>query len=404
MDGVICGLDIGTTKVCALVGEVKDGQLRIIGLGNVVSTGLNKGMIVDVGEAAVAVAKAVEQAEQTSGYRLARAYISMAGAHIDSQNSLGSIGVHKKGGGVAPEDIERALATAQTLVSLQQDQEIVHLVPRNYRIDDTVVVSPIGMVGNRLEVDAHIVTGGKMALRNLGKCVDTVGIEVEEFVLNSLASGEAVLDPNERQMDVMVADIGGGTTDLALYTQGSIYHTKVLPIGGYHVTNDIAIGLRVPFDMAERVKLEYGDCRPGEIDAASEFRVKPFGGETIRVGRQDLAAVIEARIEEIFHFILEEIRESGYAGLLPAGIVLTGGGSLLRGVTTVAERVLGVPARVATPRNLVGLVDTLRSPSYATSVGLLRWATSDNILYRPQVAQNRWGRRFGNFFRAFLPG
>lgn len=404
MDGVVFGLDIGTTKVCALVGEVRAGQLRIVGLGNVPSGGLSKGTIVDVRDASVAVAKAVEQAEQTSGYDLSRAYVSMAGEHIDSLNSRGSIAVRHKGHGIVPEDIERALATAQTLVSLRQDRRIVHLVPRHYRIDDTLVNSPIGMHGNLLEVDAHVVTGRKMALQNLGKCTDTVGLEVEEFVLNSLASGEAVLDPNEREMDVVVADIGGGTTDIALYSQGSVYHTKVLPIGGYHITNDIAVGLRAPFEMAERVKLQYGDCRPAQIDPASEFRVMPFGGETIRVGRQDLAAVIEARVEEIFLMILEEIRNCGYAGLLPAGIVLTGGAAQLRGITDVAERVLGVPARVAYPRNLVGLVETLRSPAFATSVGLLRWATSNNILYRPRDSRGQWGRKLGQFVRAFLPG
>ncbi len=404
MDGVIFGLDIGTTKVCALVGELRGGELRIIGLGNVPSGGMSKGNIVDVRDASVAIAKAVEQAEQTSGYDLRRAYVSMAGEHIDSLNSRGSIAIRRKGGGIVPEDIERALATAQTLVPVRQDRRIVHLVPRHFRIDSTQVVSPIGMHGELLEVDAHVVTGRKLALRNLGQCTETVGLEVEEFVLNSLASGEAVLDPNERAMDVIVADIGGGTTDVALYTQGSVFHTKVLPIGGYHVTNDIAIGLRAPFEIAERVKIQYGDCRPSQIDPASEFRVMPFGGETIRVGRQDLAAVIEARMEEIFSMILDEVRNSGYGGLLPAGIVLTGGASQMRGITEVAERVLGVPARVASPRNLVGLVETLRSPAYATSVGLLRWATSDHILYRPRDSQGQWGRKIGYFLKAFLPG
>ena len=246
MDGILFGLDIGTTKICALVGEVRAGQLRIIGLGIVPSRGLSKGMIVDVGEASVAIAKAVELAEQTSGYDLSQAFVSMAGEHISSVNSRGSLAIHRNGAGVTPEDIERALDVAQSMVSVGHGREIVHLVPRQYRVDDNVVRSPIGMHGYRLEVDAHVVSGTTMALRNLGKTTDTVGIQVEEFVLNSLASGEAVLEPNEREMDVVVADIGGGTTDIALYTQGSVYHTKVLPVGGWHVTNDIAIGLRVP--------------------------------------------------------------------------------------------------------------------------------------------------------------
>lgn len=402
MEGILFGLDIGTTKVCALVGEVRAGQLRIIGYGVEGSRGMRKGMIVDVAEASVAIAKAVEKAEETSGYALSRALISMAGEHIGSTNSNGAVAISRNGSGVSTEDIERALEAAQA-VPVPHNREIVHLVPRHFQVDETVVQQPLGMHGYRLEVEAHIVTGASTALRNLGTCADNVGIEAEDFVLNALASGEAVLEPNEREMDVIVADIGGGTTDLALYRRGSVYHTKVLPVGGYHVTNDIAIGLRVPFEVAERVKIQYGDCRPQEIDSESVFTVSPFSGERILVGRQDLATVVEARVEEIFQMILQEVEGSGYDGLLPAGIVLTGGGSQLRGICDVAQRVLNVPARVGAPRSLVGLVDVLRSPAYATSIGLLRWAISDSNAYRPRVRQAEWGRRLGSFFRAILP-
>ncbi|MFW5940798.1 MAG: cell division protein FtsA [Chloroflexota bacterium] len=402
MEGILFGLDIGTTKVCALVGEVRAGQVRIIGYGVEPSRGMRKGMIVDVGEASVAIARAVEKAEETSGYALSRAQVSMAGEHISSTNSSGAVAIGRNGTGVTTQDIERALDAAQA-VPVPHNREIVHLVPRHFRIDENVVQQPVGMHGYRLEVEAHIVTGASTALLNLGKCADNVGIEAEEFVLNALASGEAVLEPNEREMDVIVADIGGGTTDVALYRQGSVFHTKVLPVGGYHVTNDIAIGLRVPFEVAERVKLQYGDCRPEEIDSESDFTVSPFSGERILVGRQDLATVIEARVEEIFQLVLQEVESSGYDGLLPAGIVLTGGGSQLRGITDVAQRVLNVPARVGTPRNLVGLVDALRNPAFATSVGLLRWTISGSNAYRPRPRQGEWSRRLGNFFRALLP-
>ena len=402
MEGILFGLDIGTTKVCALVGEVRSGQLRIIGYGVEPSRGMRKGMIVDVSEASVTIARAVEKAEETSGYALSRALVSMAGEHIGSTNSNGAVAISRNGSGVTTEDIERALDAAQA-VPVAHNREIVHLVPRHFRVDETVVHQPVGMHGYRLEVEAHIVTGASTALLNLGKCADNVGIEAEEFVLNALASGEAVLEPNERDMDVIVADIGGGTTDLALYRRGSVFHTRVLPVGGYHVTNDIAIGLRVPFEVAERVKLQYGDCRPQEIDPESDFTVSPFSGERILVGRQDLATVIEARVEEIFQLILQEVELSGYDGLLPAGIVLTGGGSQLRGISAVAQRILNVPARVGTPRSLVGLVDALRSPAYATSVGLLRWAISGSNAYRPRARQGEWGRRLGGFFRALLP-
>jgi cell division protein FtsA len=231
-----------------------------------------------------------------------------------------------------------------------------------------------------------------------------LGIGVEEFVLNSLASGEAVLEPTEKEMGVIVADIGGGTTDVALFMQGTVWHTRVLPVGGFHVTNDIAIGLRVPYEVAEEVKIRYGDGRPGEIDPEVVFTVEPFGGEKIQVGRQDLSYVIEARVEEIFHMILQDIKRSGYEGLLPAGIVLTGGASQLRGISDVAQRILGVPARVAKPKNLVGLVDSLNTPAFATSVGLLNWATSGQNMYRPRSRKGDMGQKLTRFFKELLPG
>jgi cell division protein FtsA len=403
MEGIIFGLDIGTTKVCALVGAVREGQLQIIGMGLEPAQGMRKGMIVDVGEATVAIAKAVEKAEQTSGYALSRAIISMAGEHISSTNNRGVVAVRRNGTGITVEDIERALDAAQA-ISIPHNREIVHLVPRGFAVDEQDGVrSPLGMHGYRLEVEAHIVTAATPALRNLSQCADAVGIQAEEYVLNALASGEAVLDSTEREMGVIVADIGGGTTDIALYMQGMVWHTRVIPVGGFHITNDIAIGLRVPFEVAEKVKIQYGDCRPDQIDPESIFTVEPFGGEKIQVGRQDLAYVVEARAEEIFQMILQEIRRSGYDGLLPAGIVLTGGTAQLRGITHVAQQVLGVPARVATPKSLVGLVDSLHSPAYATSVGLLRWALSGHNVYRPRARQTEIGRKITDFFKSLLP-
>jgi cell division protein FtsA len=404
MEGVIFAIDIGTTKVCALVGEIRQGQLQIIGLGQETARGMRKGMIVDVAQATMAIAKAVERAEQTSGYDLVTGYVSMAGEHISSTNSRGAVAISRNGDGVSHADIERALDAAQA-ISIPHNREIVHLVPRAYTLDDQEEVrSPIGLHGYRLEVEAHIVTAATPALMNLSKTMDSVGIEVDEFVLNALASGEAVLEPTEKEMGVIVADIGGGTTDLALYMQGTVWHTRVLPVGGYHVTNDVAIGLRVPYEIAEDVKIKYGDCCPDQIDSDVVFTVEPFGGEKIQVGRQDLAYVIEARTEEICQMILQDIKRSGYEGLLPAGIVLTGGASQLRGITKVAERVLGVPARVAKPKNLVGLVDALHSPAFATSVGLLDWAFSEQNMYRPRPRQTIFGRRIGRFFRELLPG
>lgn len=405
MEEILFGLDIGTTKVCAIVGALIEGQLQIIGVGVEPSRGMRKGMVIDVREASVAVASAIEKAEQSSGYELSDALVSMAGEHVSCTNSRGLAPINQDNNGITTDDIERALEAAQA-IPVPYNREIVHMIPREYTIDEHKgVKNPLGMHGYRLEVEAHIVTAATPALRNLGKCAANVGINVNEYVLNVLASGEAVLEPNEREMGVIVADIGGGTTDVALYRRGTIWYTKVIPIAGYQITNDIAIGLRAPYEVAESVKIQYGDCRPKQIDPNIVFPVEPFGGEKIQVGRQDLAYVIEARVEEVFKLILQAIQQSGYDGLLPAGIVLTGGTAQLRGITDVAERVLNVPARVANPRNLLGLVDDLHSPAYATGVGLLQWARSGSQNYRPRVPQRKqFGRRVGTFLRALLPG
>ena len=258
MEEIIFGLDIGTTKVCALVGAVREGQLQIIGLGIEPSRGMRKGMVVDVPEASVVIASAIEAAEQTSGYELRDALVSMAGEHISCTNSRGVAPVGRDSEGIALADIERALEAAQA-IPIPHNREIVHMIPREYTVDEhRGVKNPLGMHGYRLEVEAHIITGASPALRNLSQCAENVGINAEEFILNVLASGEAVLEPNEREMGVIVADIGGGTTDIALYKQGTIWYTKVIPIGGYHITNDIAIGLRAPYEVAERVKIQYG--------------------------------------------------------------------------------------------------------------------------------------------------
>jgi len=404
MSEIIFGLDVGTTKICALVGEVDKRQLRIIGVGMEDARGMRRGVVTDVPEATIAIANAIEQAERTSGYDLAQAVVTISGEHINSTNNRGVVGVGRNDDPITREDVERVLTAAQD-IQLPRNQQIVHLIPRQFTVDEQHgVVNPVGMRGFKLEVEAHIVTADQSALLNLAQCAGNVGINADEYVLNALAAGEAVLEPNERDMGVIVADIGGGTTDIALYMQGQVWHTKTLSIGGYHISNDVAIGLRAPFEVAEQVKIQYGDCRPAQIDPDYTFAVEPFGGEKINVGRQDLAHVIEARVEEIFQLILEEIKRSGYGGLLPAGIVLTGGTAQLRGITAVAERVLNVPARVAGPKKVVGLVDALDSPAYASSVGLLRWAMADHYAYRPRDSKAMWGRRMGGFLKALLPG
>ena len=322
----IVGIDVGTTKICTLVGEVDDdADLQIVGVGVAPSQGMRKGLVVDVQKAMNAVAESVEKAERTSGYKITRANVSMAGEHIASTNSRGVVAV---GGddGITSDDVDRALDSARA-VSIPHGREIIHIIPRGFAVDgQDGVRSPLGMHAFRLEVEAHIVTASLTALLNLSKCVEGVGVQVDELVLNSIASAESVLTETEKEMGVILADIGGGTTDLALYIEGMVWHTKVLPVGGNHVTNDLAIGLRLPFNVAEKVKIERGHARTRDVDTGSTFDLKPYSnGGVVRISRQDMAQVIEARMEEIVNLILQEAKRSGYDGLLSAGLVMCGG-------------------------------------------------------------------------------
>jgi cell division protein FtsA len=374
MEEIVVGIDVGTTKVCTLVGRIEDeGSIRILGVGIEPSEGIKKGTIVDLEAAAQAIARSVERAESTSGLEITSALVSMAGAHVSSVNSRGSVGISS--GVIEEYDVLRVLEQARA-VAIPHDREIVHVIQRGFSVDgQDGIRSPIGMHGYRLEVEAHIITAANATVDNLRKCVDEAGVQIQQFVLNPLASAEVVLTDQEREMGVAVCDIGGGTTDLAIYVDGDVWHTMVLAVGGNHVTQDVAHGLRLPVAQAEEIKTQYGHAVRGEVGADEYFSIRPFGEEqTVQINRQDLAHIIEARIEEVFRLTLQEIKRSGYDGLLPAGIVLTGGTSALPGIKRIAREVLGLPVRTAMPENLVGLVDRLNSPAYSTSVGLLRWA------------------------------
>ena len=374
MEEIVVGIDVGTTKVCTLVGRIEDeGSIRILGVGIEPSEGIKKGTIVDLDSAARAIARSVERAENTSGLEITTALVSMAGAHVSSVNSRGSVGISN--GVIEENDVLRVLEQARA-VAIPHDREIVHVIQRGFSVDgQDGIRSPIGMHGYRLEVEAHIITAANATVDNLRKCVDEAGVQIQQFVLNPLASAEVVLTDQEREMGVAVCDIGGGTTDLAIYVDGDVWHTMVLAVGGNHLTQDVAHGLRLPVAQAEEIKKQHGHAVRGEVGADEYFSIRPFGEEqTVQINRQDLAHIIEARVEEIFRLTLQEIKRSGYDGLLPAGMVLTGGSSALPGIKRIASEVLGVPIRTARPENLVGLVDRLDSPAYSTSVGLLRWA------------------------------
>lgn len=375
MDEIVVGIDVGTTKVCTLVGRIEEEVIRILGVGIEPSAGIRKGVIVDLAAASQAITKSVRLAEQTSGVEITGALVSLAGAHVSSINSRGVAGTS---GEVIDEiDVARALEAARA-VAIPHNREIIHIIQRGFTVDGQDGISmPVGMRGFRLEVEAHIITAAQSTVENLRQCVSAAGVEVLQFVLNPLASGDVVLTDTERQMGVAICDIGGGTTDLALYVDGQVWHTMVLAVGGNHITNDIATGLRLPLSQAEEIKKKYGFAMKSGVGVEETFAVHAFGeDQPVKISRQELAHIIEARVEEIFSLTMQEIKRSGYDGLLPAGMVLTGGSSALPGIRQLASKIFGLPIRTAQPEKLVGLVDQLRSPAYSTSVGLLHWAAA----------------------------
>jgi cell division protein FtsA len=405
MERTIVGIDVGTTKIATLVGESgSDGALRIVGVGVSPSRGIKRGVVVNVNEATEAIGSAIEKAERSSGYQIARAFVSLAGTHVNAVNSRGVVAVARGERGIAPEDVERAIEAARA-IAIPSDREVLHVIPRGYTVDgQDGVRDPIGMVGFRMEVEAHIVTGATSSVHNLLKCIEGAHVAVDALVLDSIASGEATLTDTEKEMGVALADIGGGTTDIAIFIDGSVWHTTILGVGGSHITNDVAVGLRVPAEAAERIKIDHGHARYQTIDPTAMIEVDGFddGGKS-RVARRDVAEIIEARAEEIFSLILQEVKRSGYDGLLPAGLVISGGTAQLRGLRELGRQVMNMPVRVGGPHDLVGLVDTISTPAYATGVGLLKWGERQgDALARHRNGQGI-GQRLGGLLRSLLP-
>jgi len=407
VERTVVGIDVGSRKICTLVGEVgNNGRLRVVGVGLVPSRGLRKGVVVNVEDATAALSASVEEAQRTSGYKLERAYVSISGEHISSLNSQGVVGVSHRRAGITVDDVERALDAA-CAVTVPHDQEIIHVIPRGYVVDgQSGVQDPIGMYGFRLEVEAHLVTASTTAIQNLVKCVQGAGLEVDEVVSAGIAAGDAVLEDTEREMGVVLADIGAGTTDVAVFIDGTVWHTVTLGIGGAYITQDIAIGLRLAPDLAEDVKMKHGHTLPHAVDTDEVFTVSSFGDDEQReVPRWQLASIIEARTEEILSMINKAIKRSGYDGLLPAGVVLCGGTAQLRGIRTLGRHVLGLPVRLGRPRNIHGLVDAVDNPAHAVGAGLMAWGSTEEA--RPQLkARPRpsGGPRILKWLRAFLPG
>ena len=372
---VLVAIDVGTSKVVALIGEVsRDGSLTIIGKGAPVSSGIKKGSVINIDQVVGSIQAAVEQAERLSGYKLESAFVGIGGNNIESQNSRGVVAVSGPRKEVSREDVARANEAARA-VTIPSNREILHVLPRGYIVDGQEgVKDPIGMSAIRLEVETHIVHAGATVVQNLTKCVQQAGVRIDELVAAPLASAEAVLSDTERELGVAVADIGAGTTDLALFLDGSPFHTAVLPLGGNNVTNDVAYGLQTSIGTAEDLKIRYGTCDLDSVEPEELIQVETIGEERGRsVQRAEVCSIIDARMRELFEQLGAEMTAAGHGGMLPAGLVLTGGGAQLAGVAELGRDVLRMPVRVAAPTGVGGLVDHLLTPAFSGSIGLLMW-------------------------------
>jgi len=407
MSELVIGLDVGTHKICTIIGDVRESDIFVVGVGIEPSRGLKKGVVNDITQLTSAISASVHKAEKGSGYQVKRAFVSLAGSHIASINSRGVVGIVGQRG-VNHDDLDRAMEAARA-IAIPHNREVLHVIPRSYALDgQDRVRNPLGMHGFRLEVEAHIITALSTSVANLEQAVERAGVYVDRFILNPLAAGDAILTDQEREMGAVVIDIGGGTTDLAIFIEGTVWHTSVIAIGGDHITNDITYLTHIPFETAEAVKVQYGHALAKSVDALETLVVEPFGeGMPTEIRRRDLAQIIEARVQEMFELVQKEIKRSGYDGLLRAGAVITGGASQLPGVQDVATRTLKMPVRMAQPEKLTGMADSLRNPSYSTSVGLLRLGLEMDTVVASSPAANgggiKIGQMLGGFFKRLLP-
>jgi cell division protein FtsA len=368
----VVGLDIGTTKICAIVGEVQAEGVDIVGIGTSPSRGLRKGVVINIEATVSSIKRAIEEAEMMAGCEIKSVYVGVAGGHIKGINSHGIVAVKEKE--VRQSDIRRVIDAARAVV-IPLDREVIHILPQEFIIDNQDgIKEPLGMSGVRLEAKVHMVTGACSSAQNLIKCANKTGLDVADLVLQPLASAMAVLTEDEKDLGVALIDIGGGTTDIAIFSNGSIVHTAVLSLGGNQVTNDIALGLRTPAPEAEKLKVRNGCAIASLVDKEESIAVKSVGGRSARtLSRQILGEIIEPRIEEIFSLVKREINRSGYEDLLASGAVITGGSTIMEGMPELAEDVLGMPVRRGVPERVNGLVDVVRSPIYATGVGLVHY-------------------------------
>ncbi|MFL5418575.1 MAG: cell division protein FtsA [Myxococcales bacterium] len=379
---LVVGLDIGTTKICCIVGEATETGLDVIGIGQHPSRGLRKGVVINIEATVASIKRAVEEAELMAGCEISAVYAGIAGGHIRGFNSQGVVAVKDKE--VRPSDVSRVIDAARA-INIPQDREIIHVLPQEFIIDDQDgIKEPLGMSGVRLEAKVHVVTAAVSSAQNIIKCCARTGLTVSDIVLEPLASAEAVLAEEEKELGVALVDVGGGTTDLAIFVNGAIQHTSVIPLGGNHLTNDIAVGLRTPMHEAERIKIQYGSAQSQVLERDETIEVPSVGGRAPRVlSRRILCEIIEPRVEELFQLVHREIQKAGQEDLLASGVVLTGGSTQLAGMAELAEEVLGLPVRRGVPRNVGGLTDVVSSPAHATAVGLLLYGLKQAREGRP---------------------
>jgi cell division protein FtsA len=374
---LVVGLDIGTTKVCTVVAEVADdgsGRVDVLAVGVAPSTGVKRGVVTDIGETVRAIEDSREKAQRMAACDIHSVFVGVTGEHVASLNSRGVIAVTHADRTVTQEDVDRVMENARVIV-LPPDREIIHALPRGFSIDgQNGIRSPVGMSGTRLEVEAHIVTGATTFLRNVAACVERAGLHIEEMVLEPIATAEAVVMGAEKELGVCLVDIGGGTSDVAIFRGGDICYSAVVPVGGGYVTRDIAAGLRASLEEAERVKLAHGTALAGQVPEGATFSYTPLGASgPEQAPLSDLAAIIEPRVSEMFERVRAEINRSNYADVLPAGVVLSGGGAMLVGARELASEITGMPCRIGFPTGVGGLSESVGAPSFATAVGLVQW-------------------------------
>lgn len=411
-DSIITGLDIGSSKIRIAVGQRIGGQeINIVGLAEVPAEGISKGVIKSVEDAVSCISRALERAERMTGLPMERALVSISGPYIKSETSRGVIAVAKADGEIRSADVERVIEAAQA-VSTPPNYEILHVIPKQFTVDSqTGIKDPVGMTGIRLEVEVQIIQGLTAQIKNLSKVVYRTGVEVEDLVVASLAASEAVLDARERELGVCVLVLGSATTALAVYEEGEVIHTSVIPVGASHITNDLAIGLRTSIDTAEEVKIAFGTANPEEINRREEIDLgRITAGEEGTVLRYHVAEIIEARVEEIFKMADAELAKLGRSGKLPGGIILTGGGAKLTGITTVARKIFKLPASVMAPRGIKSAIDKLDDPALSTVVGLVKWGESlagvhgqsEGFLKRLS-GSHEVSTKVKKWFRSFIP-